>query len=240
MVCPSPRLRYTEKIKEKYPDNKELQQQLIVRLYQDTDTNPLAGCLPSLAQIPLFIALYRSVLNLALNDKIDQVRSPVRCRVRALAFRCPVFCLGDAGRLVDRRVPRLAFDALFFYTLSAVSSRRAAGVTKCVVCRAAAAVRSRPKSRSSGSRRSRGRRSPRGAASAGCSATRRCVKWETEGVNCIGCDCRSGMSWGPSFTFKRWDRESPSRQRWGWTRRSSRPRAPRASHHPRVAARALT
>lgn len=63
---------YTEKIKEKYPDNKELQQQLIGRLYQDTDTNPLAGCLPSLAQIPLFIALYRSVLNLALNNKIDQ------------------------------------------------------------------------------------------------------------------------------------------------------------------------
>ena len=39
---------------------------------QDTDTNPLAGCLPAFGQIPVFIALYKSVLNLALQDEIDQ------------------------------------------------------------------------------------------------------------------------------------------------------------------------
>ena len=44
-------------------------------LYQDTDTNPLAGCLPAFGQIPVFIALYKSVLNLALQDEIDQVGS---------------------------------------------------------------------------------------------------------------------------------------------------------------------
>ena len=33
--------------------------------YEDTETNPLAGCLPPLLQIPVFIALYRSILNLA-------------------------------------------------------------------------------------------------------------------------------------------------------------------------------
>merc|ERR1719424_2749591 len=44
--------------------NSELQ-----KLYQDNQVNPLAGCLPAVAQIPLFIGLYRSLLNLA-NDNV--------------------------------------------------------------------------------------------------------------------------------------------------------------------------
>ena len=42
------------------------------KLYQDNQVNPLAGCLPSLAQIPIFIGLYRSVLNLAAADKLEE------------------------------------------------------------------------------------------------------------------------------------------------------------------------
>jgi len=61
-----------QEIKEKYPDNKELQNQLVAMLYQETQVNPLAGCLPALAQIPVFIALYRSFFNLAQESKLDE------------------------------------------------------------------------------------------------------------------------------------------------------------------------
>lgn len=58
---------YTEEIKKKYKDP-QVQNMVMAKLYEDTGSNPLAGCLPSLFQIPVFIALYRSILNLA-NDK---------------------------------------------------------------------------------------------------------------------------------------------------------------------------
>jgi len=55
-----------DKYKERDPArlNSELQ-----KLYQDNQVNPLAGCVPAIAQIPLFIGLYRSLLNLA-NDNV--------------------------------------------------------------------------------------------------------------------------------------------------------------------------
>jgi YidC/Oxa1 family membrane protein insertase len=52
-------------IKKKFPDDKNLQNQMVAMLYQETQVNPLAGCLPALVQIPVFLALYRSFLNLA-------------------------------------------------------------------------------------------------------------------------------------------------------------------------------
>ena len=58
-----------EKYRNKDPArlNMELQ-----KLYQDNEVNPLAGCLPAFAQIPLFIGLYRSLLLLAKEDKLEQ------------------------------------------------------------------------------------------------------------------------------------------------------------------------
>ena len=58
-----------EKYRNKDPArlNMELQ-----KLYADNQVNPLAGCLPSFAQIPIFIGLYRSVLNLAKEDKLTE------------------------------------------------------------------------------------------------------------------------------------------------------------------------
>lgn len=52
-------------IKMKFPDDKNIQNQMVAALYQETQVNPLAGCLPALVQIPVFLALYRSFLNLA-------------------------------------------------------------------------------------------------------------------------------------------------------------------------------
>lgn len=63
---------YLDKIKERYGDNQQAVNLATAKLYEQTQTNPLAGCLPSIAQIPVFIFLYRSVLNLAFEDKLNE------------------------------------------------------------------------------------------------------------------------------------------------------------------------
>ena len=50
--------------------------QKIAAIYQDNEVNPLAGCIPSLVQLPVFIGLYRAVLNLAKADRLEEVRVP--------------------------------------------------------------------------------------------------------------------------------------------------------------------
>ncbi|MGB7373033.1 membrane protein insertase YidC [Pontixanthobacter sp.] len=49
-------------IQERYKDNKQEQQQKIMALYKEEKVNPLAGCLPILIQIPIFFALYKTLL----------------------------------------------------------------------------------------------------------------------------------------------------------------------------------
>jgi YidC/Oxa1 family membrane protein insertase len=46
--------------------------QKISELYQSNNVNPLAGCLPSIVQIPVFIGLYRAVLDLANENALDE------------------------------------------------------------------------------------------------------------------------------------------------------------------------
>ena len=45
-------------VREKYKDNAQKQQQEIMALYKEYKVNPLGGCLPTLIQIPVFIALF--------------------------------------------------------------------------------------------------------------------------------------------------------------------------------------
>ncbi|SRR5579883_75143 len=45
-------------LKERYGEDKQKQQQAMMELYQKEKVNPLAGCLPTLIQIPVFFALY--------------------------------------------------------------------------------------------------------------------------------------------------------------------------------------
>ncbi|MWV46163.1 membrane protein insertase YidC [Paenibacillus sp. HJL G12] len=51
------------KIKEKHKDNPEKQQQETMRLFQENKVNPMAGCLPLIVQMPVFIALYNSIIH---------------------------------------------------------------------------------------------------------------------------------------------------------------------------------
>ncbi|WP_339348163.1 membrane protein insertase YidC [uncultured Sphingomonas sp.] len=49
-------------IQERYKDDKQRQQQEIMALYKAEKVNPLAGCLPTLIQIPIFYALYKALM----------------------------------------------------------------------------------------------------------------------------------------------------------------------------------
>lgn len=51
-----------KELKEKYGDDKEKMNAATMKLYRDNNANPLAGCLPLLLQIPIFIALYKAIL----------------------------------------------------------------------------------------------------------------------------------------------------------------------------------
>ncbi len=51
-----------EKIKQQYGDDRERLHKAMMELYKTEKINPLGGCLPMLIQIPVFIALYWSIL----------------------------------------------------------------------------------------------------------------------------------------------------------------------------------
>jgi YidC/Oxa1 family membrane protein insertase len=49
-------------LQERFKDDKQRQQQEILKLYQAEKINPAAGCLPIVLQIPVFYALYKTLL----------------------------------------------------------------------------------------------------------------------------------------------------------------------------------
>jgi YidC/Oxa1 family membrane protein insertase len=61
-----------KEIQAKYQSNPEVMNQKVAEFYQVNEINPLAGCIPSLVQIPVFIGLYRAVLELAKENKLDE------------------------------------------------------------------------------------------------------------------------------------------------------------------------
>ncbi|WP_247740958.1 YidC/Oxa1 family membrane protein insertase [Cohnella sp. LGH] len=50
-----------QKLREKYKEDPRKQQEEMMKLYQTHQVNPLAGCLPLIVQMPIFIALYNSI-----------------------------------------------------------------------------------------------------------------------------------------------------------------------------------
>ncbi|PRW39360.1 ALBINO3 chloroplastic isoform B [Chlorella sorokiniana] len=54
-----------KELQAKYAGDQERLQVETAKLYQNAGVNPLAGCLPSLATIPIFIGLYRALSNVA-------------------------------------------------------------------------------------------------------------------------------------------------------------------------------
>jgi YidC/Oxa1 family membrane protein insertase len=63
---------YTAQIKERFKNNEDAQNRALGKLYEDANQNPLSGCLLSLAQIPIFLGLYRGVRLLAMDGKLEE------------------------------------------------------------------------------------------------------------------------------------------------------------------------
>lgn len=60
-----------DKIKAKYGEDKNAVQRETSALYEKAGVNPLAGCLPTLATLPVFIGLYRSLSSVAQEGALD-------------------------------------------------------------------------------------------------------------------------------------------------------------------------
>lgn len=57
-------------IQEKYKNDKQRQQQEMMRFYQENEINPLASCLPLVLQIPVFISLYYMLRGQTFQDDV--------------------------------------------------------------------------------------------------------------------------------------------------------------------------
>jgi len=86
-------------IQERFKDDKQRQQQEMMKLYKDEKVNPLSGCLPMVIQIPVFFALYK-VLVLA----IEMRHEPFILWISDLSSPDPAHILNVFG-LLDYAVP---------------------------------------------------------------------------------------------------------------------------------------
>lgn len=74
-----------KEIQERYKDDKQRQQQEIMKLYKEEKVNPLAGCLPIFLQIPIFFALYKLLML-----SIDMRHQPFALWIKDLAAPDPL------------------------------------------------------------------------------------------------------------------------------------------------------
>jgi YidC/Oxa1 family membrane protein insertase len=61
-------------IQERYAGDQERIQLETARLYKLSGVDPLAGCLPTLVTIPVWIGLYRALSNVA--NEVDMLKHP--------------------------------------------------------------------------------------------------------------------------------------------------------------------
>jgi YidC/Oxa1 family membrane protein insertase len=83
-----------KEIQEKYKDDKVKQQTVMMELYKAEKINPLAGCLPILLQIPIFYALYKTLL-----ISIEMRHQPLALWIRDLSAPDPLTPLNLFGLL---------------------------------------------------------------------------------------------------------------------------------------------
>jgi YidC/Oxa1 family membrane protein insertase len=75
-------------LRERYKDKPQLMQQEMMRIYREEKVNPLGGCLPILAQMPFFIALYWVLLS-----SVEMRNAPWIGWIQDLAVPDPWFIL---------------------------------------------------------------------------------------------------------------------------------------------------
>ena len=61
-------------IQQKYKEDKQRQQQEMMKFYRENNVNPLGSCLPMVAQLPVFVALYYMLRESLRNDICPQIQ----------------------------------------------------------------------------------------------------------------------------------------------------------------------
>jgi len=77
-----------EELKRRYKDDKQKLNEKMLELYRDEKINPVAGCLPVLIQLPVFIALYWVLL-----ESVEMRQAPWALWIDDLSARDPFFVL---------------------------------------------------------------------------------------------------------------------------------------------------
>jgi YidC/Oxa1 family membrane protein insertase len=80
-----------KEIQAKYAGDRERQSQEMMKLYKDTGTNPLASCLPIIAQAPIFFALFRVLQGVAMGIPRGVFEWPQYAPLMASAKNAEVF-----------------------------------------------------------------------------------------------------------------------------------------------------
>ncbi len=75
-------------LKERYGDDRAKMGQATMELYKKEKVNPLGGCLPMLIQIPVFIALYWTLL-----ESVELRQAPFMLWLQDLSIKDPFFIL---------------------------------------------------------------------------------------------------------------------------------------------------
>jgi len=75
-------------IREQYADDKQKQSQAMMELYRKEKINPMGGCLPILVQMPVFIALYWTLM-----ESVELRHAPFMLWIEDLSVMDPYFVL---------------------------------------------------------------------------------------------------------------------------------------------------
>ena len=100
------------KVRETFADDPVRQNQELQKLYAETKFNPLAGCLPMLIQIPIFIALYQTLITMG--DRTAGTEYTFYGIVPDLVMSPSVALTGGFGTFVPYLILLIIFATLTF------------------------------------------------------------------------------------------------------------------------------
>jgi YidC/Oxa1 family membrane protein insertase len=104
-------------IQQKYKEDKQRQQQEMMKFYKENNVNPLGSCLPMVAQLPVFIALYYMLRESLRNDicpliqKAHQVKYAAAHHVSLSAASSQTVACGPHGGASFLFIPDLTNTA---------------------------------------------------------------------------------------------------------------------------------
>jgi YidC/Oxa1 family membrane protein insertase len=82
-----------KELQKKYKDDRQKQSEELMKLYKEHNTNPLASCIPILAQAPIFFALFRVLNSISGSlDKYGKCAATAASRVNAGVFSREEVC----------------------------------------------------------------------------------------------------------------------------------------------------